>query len=135
FDNFRYQEVFGEYRRYRYFIDHPLSSDRIEALQHRVAALPHYNVTDTKDALDEHELMKAKLEGFIAPQQAFVKYPDTDKSLPGRYARAIAYYQTKEPDKALKRVDELIADYPANPYLYELKGQILFEYSRVPEAE
>jgi predicted Zn-dependent protease len=135
FNNFRYQEVFAEYRRYRYFIDHPLSSDRIEALQHKVEALPHYNVKDSPDALAQHELMKAKLDGFINPQQSLWKYDEKDKGLPARYARAIAYYQTKEPDKALKRVDELIADYPNNPYLYELKGQILFEFGHVPEAE
>src|SRR4051812_23371808 len=35
FDKYRYQEVFAQYRRYRFFIDHPLSSDRIEALQNR----------------------------------------------------------------------------------------------------
>jgi predicted Zn-dependent protease len=135
FNNFRYQEVFAEYRRYRYFIDHPLSSDRIEALQHKVEALPHYNVKDSPEALAQHELMKAKLDGFINPQQSLWKYDEKDKGLPARYARAIAYYQTKEPDKALKRVDELLADYPNNPYLYELKGQILFEFGHVPEAE
>jgi len=135
FNNFRYQEVFAEYRRYRYFIDHPLSSDRIESLQTRVAALPHYDVKDSPEALAEHEVMKAKLDGFINPQVSLGKYSETDKGLPARYARAIAYYQTKEPDKALKRVDELINDYPDNPYLYELKGQILFEFGRVPEAE
>jgi predicted Zn-dependent protease len=135
FNNFRYQEVFAEYRRYKYFIDHPLSSDRIESLQLRVAALPHYNEKDSPEALAEHEVMKAKLDGFINPQQSLVKYAETDKGFPARYARAIAYYQTKEPDKALKRVDDLINDYPDNPYLYELKGQILFEFGRVPEAE
>jgi predicted Zn-dependent protease len=135
FNNFRYQEVFAEYRRYRYFIDHPLSSDRIEALQHKVEALPHYNVKDSPEAMAQHELMKAKLDGFINPQSSLVKYDEKDKGLPARYARAIAYYQTKEPDKALKHVDELLADYPDNPYLYELKGQILFEFGHVPEAE
>ncbi len=135
FDNFRYQEVFGQYRRYKFFIDHPLSSDRIEALQGRVAALPHYSEVDSKEALAEHEVMKAKLDGFINPIQSLTKYDEKDKGYPARYARAIAYYQTKEPDKALKRVDDLIADYPNNPYLYELKGQILFEFGRVPEAE
>src|SRR5262249_25123678 len=69
------------------------------------------------------------------PQQALVKFDEKDKGFPARYARAIAYYQTKEPDKALKRVDELIADYPTNPYLYELKGQILFEFGHVPDSE
>ena len=135
FDNFRYQEVFAEYRRYKYFIDHPLSSDRIESLQTRVAALPHFKVKDSPAAMAEHEIMKAKLDGFINPQQSLVKYSETDTGFPARYARVIAYYQTKEPDKALKRVDALIADYPNNAFLYELKGQILFEFGRVPEAE
>lgn len=135
FDNFRYQEVFAEYRRYRYFIDHPLSSDRIEALQLRVAALPHYKEPDSAQALAEHEIMKAKLDGFINPQVAITKYAEDDKGYPARYARAIAYYQLKEPDKALKRVDALLADQPDNPYLWELKGQILFEFGRQAEAE
>lgn len=135
FDNFRYQEVFEEARRYRFFVDHPLSSDRIEALQNRVAALPHYNEVDSPEALAEHAIMKAKLDGFINPQVAIVKYAETDHSYPARYARAIAYYQLKEPDKALRLIDGLLQDQPDNPYLYELKGQILFEFGRVPQAE
>ncbi|HEY2356802.1 MAG TPA: M48 family metalloprotease [Phenylobacterium sp.] len=135
FDNFRYQEVFSQYRRYKFFIDHPLSSDRIEALQGRVAALPHYDQKDSPEALAEHEVMKAKLDGFINPQATMTKYDEKDTSYPARYARAIAYYQMKEPDKALKRVDALLAEQPNNPYLWELKGQILFEFGRMPEAE
>ena len=41
FNKFRYQEVFAEYRRYKYFIDHPLSSDRIDSLDVRVRKAPH----------------------------------------------------------------------------------------------
>lgn len=135
FDKYRYQEVFAQYRRYRFFIDHPLSSDRIEALQTRVASLPHYYKKDTPEAVAEHEIMKAKLDGFINPQVSLSKYDEKNMSYPARYARAIAYYQMKEPDKALKRVDDLLVEQPKNPYLYELKGQILFEYGRVEEAE
>jgi len=135
FDKYRYQEVFAQYRRYRYFIDHPLSSDRIEALQNRVIALPHYNVKDPPDALAEHEIIKAKLDGFINPQVSLTKYDEKDTSYPARYARAIAYYQMKEPDKALKRVDALLAEQPNNPYLWELKGQIMFEFGQVEGAE
>ena len=135
FNNFRYQEVFSEYRRYKYFIDHPLSSDRIDALQSRVKTLPNFNKKDTPEAQAEHDIMKAKLDGFINPHVAIVKYAETDKAYPARYARAIAYYQLKEPDKALKLVEALIADHPDNPYLWELKGQILFEFGRQAEAE
>jgi predicted Zn-dependent protease len=79
--------------------------------------------------------MKAKLEGFLNPQSAIVKYAETDKNYPARYARAIAYYQMKEPDKALKLIDALIQEQPNNPYLWELKGQVLFEFGRAKEAE
>jgi predicted Zn-dependent protease len=135
FDNFRYQEVFAEFRRYKYFIDHPISSERIDSLESRVKAMPNYNKTDSPQALAEHEIMKAKLEGFINPQVAITKYDEKATDYPSRYARAIAYYQLKEPDKALKLIDGLLADQPNNPYLYELKGQILFEYGRTEEAE
>jgi predicted Zn-dependent protease len=79
--------------------------------------------------------MKAKLEGFINPGVAIVKYKENDRAFPARYARAIAYYQMKEPDRALKILDGLIAENQNNPYLWELKGQILFEFNRVKEAE
>lgn len=135
FNNFRYQEVFDQYRRYKYFIDHPLSSDRIDALQSRVEKLPHYNEKDSPAAMAEHELMKAKLMGFLEPQVAIVHYSETDMSFPARYARAIAYYQMREPDKAIKLIDALLQDKPDDPYLWELKGQILFEYGHADQAE
>ena len=135
FDNFRYQEVFDEARRFAYFRSHPISSDRIEALRRRVATQPDYNKPDDEPAKFEHAVMKAKLEGFLNPQVAIGKYSETAKDYPSRYARAIAYYQLKEPDRALKLIDTLLSEQPENPYLWELKGQILFEFGRTEEAE
>ena len=80
--------------------------------------------------------MKAKLIGFTEPPQtAFFKYPDSDHSFVARYARAIAYYRETETDQALKAMDSLLTDYPNNPYIWELKGQTLFESGRAKEAE
>ena len=135
FDNFRYQEVFDEARRFAYFRSHPISSDRIEALRRRVEVQPGYNKTDSAEAIAEHAIMKAKLDGFINPQTAIAKYSEKATDYPSRYARAIAYYQLKEPDKALKLIDVLLSEQPDNPYLWELKGQILFEFGRTDEAE
>src|SRR5690606_1696073 len=39
------------------------------------------------------------------------------------------------PDRALKMIDALLVEQPENPYLWELKGQILFEFGRAAEAE
>ena len=136
FNNFRYQEVFDDEKKFPFFRDHPLSDDRIEALTSRVEQQPHAGVVDTPEALARHALMKAKLEGFLdGPGQTLNDYPDTDTSFPARYARAIAYYKETETDHALKAIDALIAEQPSNPYLWELKGQVLFEAGRPKEAE
>lgn len=135
FDNFRYQEVFSQARRFPYFQSHPISSDRIEMLRSRVSKQSNYNKVDSPQALAEHEIMKAKLDGFLNPGQSLIKYKENDRSYPARYARAIAYYQTKSPDIALRQIDALLAEQPENPYLWELKGQILFEFGRGKEAE
>lgn len=136
FDNFRYQEVFSNARRDKFFQSHPISSQRIEALRAVVAAKPNYGKTDSDQAMEDHRVMVAKLRGFINyPQQTAVDYPLTDTSYPARYARAIAAFKGGETTKALTQVDALIADRPDNPYLWELKGQILFENERSAEAE
>jgi predicted Zn-dependent protease len=136
FDNFRYEEVFEEGRRYKYFNDHPLTDDRIELLRKRAMEQPHWGAVDDPNLVEEHEIMKAKLIGFTEPAQtAFFTYKDSDHSFVARYARAIAYYRETETDKALDAIDSLLEDYPNNPYLWELKGQVLFEAGRAKEAE
>jgi len=136
FDNFRYEEVFENARRYKFFQDHPITSERIAALQVRAAQQPHYGVVDTPEAQAEHEVMVAKLKAFEnLPAQTLFDYPETDASYPARYARAIAYYRDLQTDRALKLTDALIAEQPNNPYLWELKGQTLFESGRPAEAE
>ncbi len=135
FDNFRYQEVFQEARRYAYFRSHPLSSERIETLRRKAETLPDWDKVDSEEAMERHRIMQAKLQGFLNPQRAIVEYSETDTSYPARYARAIAYYQMKEPDRAIRLIDALLTEQPENAYLWELKGQILFEFGRTQEAE
>ena len=136
FNNFRYQEVFDDEKKFPFFRDHPLTDDRIEALTTRVEQQPHYGVEDTAAALYQHAVMKAKLEGFLdSGVQVLADYPPSDTSFPARYARAIALYRQTETEPALKAIDALIADQPTDPYLWELKGQVLFEAGRAKEAE
>jgi predicted Zn-dependent protease len=131
FDFYRYQEAFSDARKYRFFLDHPLTAERISSLQSRVEKSPYYNKVDSAEALAKHDIIVAKLKAFMdPPQKTYVTYKETDTSFPARYARAIAYYRALETDRAIKLTDALIADYPNDPetpYLYELKGQILFE--------
>ena len=136
FREFQYEEVFSEARRFKYFNDHPLSGDRIDLLRRRAEEQPHYNAVDDPEMVAKHEIMKAKLIGFTEPPQtAFFKYRDDDHSFVARYARAIAYYRETETEKALTSIDSLLADYPNNPYIWELKGQVLFESGKPKDAE
>ncbi len=136
FDNFRYEEVFSDAKRYPYFQDHPLTDDRIEALRARARTQAHWAVKDSPEAIAQFEIMKAKIKAFTErPYQTFAEVDEKDPSYPARYARAIAYYRELETDKALKAIDALIVERPDDPYLWELKGQALFESGRAAEAE
>src|SRR3546814_9647845 len=61
-------------------------------------------------------------------------YPESDTSLPARYARAIAYYRVPDIEKALTEIAALLREKPGDPYFHELKGQMLLEHGRVAEA-
>ena len=135
FENFRSQEVFSDARRYPYFRSHPLSSNRIESLRRYVQEQPHYDHRDSPERMAQHALILAKIHAFMDPPNTTLRaYPSSDVSLPGRYARAIAWYRDGQTDKALTAVDALIAEDPQNPYFAELKGQIYFEEGRPAEA-
>ncbi|NNC36913.1 MAG: M48 family peptidase [Acidimicrobiales bacterium] len=135
FEKFRYQEVLSNARRYPYFRGHPLSSDRIDKLREVTSESQFANVEDTDEEAFALIMAKAKLIGFIdAPQTVFSKYPETDSSKPGRYARAVAYYRAADLKNAVKTIDSLIEEEPENPYFHELKGQILYESGKGADA-
>lgn len=135
FENFRSQEVFSDARRYPYFRSHPLSSERIENLRRFVAEQSNYGKVDSPERVAEHALVVAKIHAFMdAPNSTLRAYPETDASWPARYARAIAWYRDGQTERALTAVGALIDEQPDNPFLWELKGQILFEEGRPAEA-
>jgi predicted Zn-dependent protease len=136
FDNFRYEEVFSEAKRYRYFDDHPLTDDRIEALRTRATQQPHFSVVDTPEAIERHDILIAKLRAYIEqPEEVLLDYPESNTSFAARYARAIAYSRNFEVEKAAKLLDALIAERPNDPYIYQVKGQMYFDVGRAADAE
>jgi predicted Zn-dependent protease len=61
-------------------------------------------------------------------------YPESNKSVPARYARAYAWHKRAYPEKALAEADSLLAEQPNDPYFLELKGQILLESGKPAAA-
>jgi predicted Zn-dependent protease len=110
-----------------YLLTHPLTSERIDALEAHVARSPYSDVADDPKLTAMHERMKAKLLGFLSPGRALRQFKKEDTSVPARYARAIALFKTARVDEFLETIDSLIAEHPGDPYFHELRGQGLFE--------
>lgn len=120
-----------------YIQSHPMPQTRIAQLQELATKSPYFGAKDSPQLQFRHDLARAKLIGFMNKNNAqavFRKYPETDKSLPARYARAIARYFSGGARNAVGEIDGLIAEQPNNPYFYELKGQFLLESGNVSAA-
>ena len=118
-----------------YLQTHPLPSERVAALEGLAKASPYWDHKDPPALQARHDLMRAKLYGFIErPDGVARRYPPSDTSLPARYARAISAYRFSDPRVALGQIDALIQAQPQNPYFYELKGQALLEAGKPTEA-
>jgi predicted Zn-dependent protease len=114
---------------------HPLTGERISVLEAMYKADRAWE-TATDAALEARfQRVKAKLAGFIDdPKRTLVKYPETNKTIPARYARAYAWHKSAYPDRANEEVDGLLKTNPRDPYFLELKGQILLESGKPREA-
>jgi len=129
------QELLTAERQDSYVRTHPLSRERVNALENRVSASPHRDATEPAGLQERHDRMRAKLHGYLRPPPMTLRaYPPSDTSIAARYGRAAAYHKAAEREKAIAEVDALLAERPDDPFFWELKGQILFEHGRVEEA-
>lgn len=147
FLNATHQSAVGMLETFEYFADqglaslryvdpyvqsHPMPQQRISQLRNLAENSPYYNKKDSPELVARHNLMRAKLTGFLEhPQTTFRKYPKSDQTLPAKYARAIATYRGSGIKAALPQLNALIAAQPNNPYFYELKGQFLSETGNI----
>lgn len=128
------EELMPANQQSEYIRTHPLTANRIEAVQTRGQSSVFKDTPYPPEWVEQHARMKAKLIGFISPEKVAWQYDDQDKSVPARYARSIAAYRQNDVTGALKEIDILIASEPGNPYFQELKGQMLVDFGRVSEA-
>ena len=119
-----------------YTQSHPLSRERISALQANVARSPYADTAPHRDLVEAYARLRAKLGGYIEGTATTLRrFPETDQSVAARYARALAYHKIPDIDRALSEVDSLLTGGGAgDPYFNELKGQILYENGRIAES-
>jgi predicted Zn-dependent protease len=118
-----------------YLSSHPLTNDRISVVKNHITLSRYANVKAPRNKVIDHQIMRAKLIGFMQPLSNVLKiYPENNGTVPARYARAAAYYLDGNLATAIPLIDSLISGAPKNPYFQELKGQMLFENGRIKKS-
>ncbi len=118
-----------------YMMSHPLNAARVDHVRNHISnsSIPPGAYPSRFDL--PHRRMVAKLFAFLeSPERTFQKYPRSDRSVPARMARAIAYFKMPDVARSLEEMDSLMRELPNDAFLYDLKGQILFESNRTREA-
>ncbi|WP_197460157.1 M48 family metalloprotease [Sphingorhabdus sp. M41] len=114
---------------------HPLSGERVSLLRDVYQKDPAWDKPSNPDIESRFQRVKAKLLGYTAdPNVTLREYPESDQSVPARYARAYAWHKSAYPDRALYEVNNLLQSAPDDPYFLELQGQILLESGKPDEA-
>lgn len=118
-----------------YLRTHPLSQQRMDFIKNFFT-----NVKSSDEGLLNHAI-REKFKRAYTKVKAYSQKPDvtlrdyeSDQSLYGNYARAIAYLKLADKPKALHFTDLLLQQEPHNPYFNELKAQVLFEGGQVQQA-
>ncbi len=133
-DLFRGQEALSVGRQDPYTRTHPLNSDRLRALKGLVAGSQFKGKTDPSA---EHWFArtKSKLSAFTrAPSWTLRRAGEHGYADVTLMRQAVAYHRQSDRQKALKHIDLAIAKRPNDPFLLELKGQILLESRQFSQA-
>lgn len=117
-----------------YAITHPLSSERLEILRaayKKEGSKYHTSEEDKK----KYARVVAKLRGFIEPVDSLVSanHKNLDP-FARKYELAIASFRKPNLSEAMKKIDELIEQESKNGYLYQLKGQFLFDNGKMLDS-
>ncbi|QKX02289.1 M48 family metalloprotease [Wolbachia endosymbiont of Dirofilaria (Dirofilaria) immitis] len=134
YDNSGMREVFGYFKSIEcentvgYFHTHPLSSKRILAVQ-------NYKVKNDIKPILADKLLKfkrvvTKLDSFFSPIHVLSsKYEGNSECV-----NAIIHYRQGKIKEAIAIIDSLAQKSRSDPYLYELKAEMLYKAGNLSEA-
>ncbi|MCP3373091.1 M48 family metalloprotease [Bradyrhizobium cajani] len=135
FKRFTSESLFASRGADPYLQSHPMPAERVAALQEFASTSPYWDKKDDPALQLRHDMVRAKISAFMErPETVYRRYPQTNDSLPARYARAISTYLHGDLRSALAQIDALIQVQPNNPYFYEVRGQALLESGKPAEA-
>ena len=130
---FRGQEALNIGRQDPYARSHPLSRDRIRAVEGFVAAYGG-RARDDQTADYWFAVAHGKLSAYLQNPSQTIRQVRNDNSVIGLMRRAVAYHRMPRPDEAIRAATQLVNARPQDPYARETLGWILLENRRPGEA-
>lgn len=133
-DIFRGQEALSTLQQDPYVLSHPLWRDRLRSVEGYAAA---YKTRAKTNPQADYLFARAqgKLGAFLQnPAATLRKIKSGDAPDIALMRRAVATHRKPEPAEAIKLANALVAMAPKDAYYQELRGQILLESRKFPEA-
>ncbi|MBL8581884.1 MAG: M48 family metallopeptidase [Rhizobiaceae bacterium] len=116
-----------------YLASHPMPRERIANLDALAHSSANFDKMDPAPLQLRHDMMRAKIAVYTQSQAA----PSRARKLSGiaaQYGEAHAAYVRGNPRSALAKTDALLKQQPKNPYLYELRGDVLMKLNKPVDA-
>ena len=118
-----------------YQISHPMPRERIANLETLARASKHYDRKDPAALQQRHDMARAKIAAYTQGHTAASRLFRRDsRSLPALYADAISTFLSGNARAALTKIDALIKSNGSNPYLHEMRGEMLLKAGRPADA-
>ncbi len=118
-----------------YLSTHPLAQDRLDQVTQVARSSRYWDSPDPAADTRKLRLAQAKLAGFLESQSSVLnRFPNSDKSVPARYARIISAYKSGAAIAAIPQMARLAEAEPSNMYFQELLGQMYFETGQPAQA-
>ncbi|KPA22924.1 TPR repeat-containing protein YfgC precursor [Shimia sp. SK013] len=131
---FEGQELLNVTRQDPYMRSHPLTRDRIRAMQRYVAA--YSGKTKPQPDLDYwYDRARSKVTAFKRPAKWTLQRYDESPAKDVQHMRlAVAYHRQQERGKALANINKALQLRPNDAQYYDLKGQILLQSRQFQSA-
>ncbi|MCL2714486.1 MAG: M48 family metalloprotease [Alphaproteobacteria bacterium] len=135
FKRFQSEGLYAAHDADPYMQSHPMPAARVAALEQLVHSSPFWDKKDDPALQLRHDMVRAKISAFMEGADTVARrYPQSNDSLPARYARAISAYRHSDLHVAMPQIDALIRAQPNNPYFHELRGQAFLERGKPSDA-
>jgi predicted Zn-dependent protease len=135
FERFSRQGALAGVQVNSYERSHPLPRERINLLEELAQKSPYFDAKDPPAHQQRHDMARAKVAAFTGGAAKVRQiFRDDPRSFASRYGMAIASHLSGDTRGGLSKIEALIAEKPRDPYLHEMRGEMLLALGRADAA-